>query len=164
MDMDIFGTSLSGLGSSVSDWFKSSFEGTEEKNYKADFPEPTAPGPNATLAERDDYDQAMDSWRNGLEEAKAQDAESRAKKLKELGKEGFPGPGDQQVIAGPQGAGPVKISTSQPQYGMIKSPYNIVERGMDVTDINKLISETLRTMANLRVTRAKGRAITGLLG
>ena len=108
-----------------------------------------------------DYEDALEGWEMRKSAAEAADAAlpkpQRAAEKLDLEK---PAPG----ISGGTGPGPISMPTRQPSYGAIKSPYEMVPRGLGTQDLTKLLLDSLKAQARARVTSMSAPRIRGLLG
>ena len=164
----IFGGIRSGLSSigegisSIKEDVGGALFGPSEKSYLEENPMPEPPGEDATMDERDAYDVEYEEWLKGKEEAAARDAS--LKKVAEYA----PGPGGagqaQKGTSSGTGPGPISMATRQPSYGAIKSPYEMVERGLGTSDLTKLVLNSLQARARSRITSMSAPRIRGLLG
>lgn len=162
------GNIFEGIQQGASDLFASAKEtigdlasGENVREYLKENPAPEPPGEDASIEERDAYDEEYDKWLAGKEAAQVQDEAlpkpQRAAEKLDFGK---PAPG----ISGGTGPGPISMPTRQPSYGAIKSPYEIVERGLGTQDLTKLLLDSLKAQARARVTSMSAPRIRGLLG
>ena len=158
------GFTLESIGSGISDAYSSVTEtidkytsGPNMFKFLDENPEPKFDDYETA----EDYEDALQGWSMRKNEAEAADAalpksQRAAEKLK-LEK---PAPG----VPGGTGPGPISIPTGQPSYGAIKSPYEIVERGLGTSDLTKLVLNSLQARARSRITSMAAPRIRGLLG